>query len=483
MPEEIDQWWTKYPRAMIGIITGKISGLVVVDIDVPTQAEPELRRLIPHLDQCPTVNTPRGGKHLYFLYPGRISNRRGAIPGSDFRGDGGYVVAPPSCNSEGREYTWAQGQGIFDIEPPQLSAAYIDKINEATQRRSPEPGSTLFTHGRRDDDLFMVANALLRGGMAEEMARSVIAALSNQCIPPFPPQEANIKVDSAIKRALRRERNMTADVRAWVSGVDGHFDVNDFYRDAGILNPDEKKSAIMVFLRLVEDGIIEKYGTRKGVYRPIQDSAPIIDFINASDEIFRIRWPLGIEELVEVLPKNIVIVAGEKDSGKTAYLLNVVRLNMKQMPIHYFSSEMDAIEMKKRLSRFNDMSLSDWKFYPRTRLHQFGDVIEPDAVNIVDFLEIYDEFYKIGLYIRQIYDKLQKGIAILALQKNPKTDLGLGGARSLEKARLYLSIEHHRIKIISGKNWATEYNPTGLYKEFRLVGGCNFIQDSDWRKD
>ena len=76
--------------------------------------------------------------------------------------------------------------------------------------------------------------------------------------------------------------------------------------------------------------------------------------------------------------------------------------------------------------------------------------------------------------------KLQKGICIIALQKNRGTDLGLGGFRSMEKARLYLAMEPGKIKIVKAKNWATNTNPNGLQLEFKLIQGCQFQVVSDW---
>jgi len=100
----IMKWWEKYPDANIGIITGKISGITVVDIDtkgdtvVPLETFPETF----------TVKTPSGGYHLYYAYDPKIkqtANSYPQFPHVDIRNDGGYVVGPGSDNGEGGEYT------------------------------------------------------------------------------------------------------------------------------------------------------------------------------------------------------------------------------------------------------------------------------------------------------------------------------------------------------------------------------------------
>jgi hypothetical protein len=111
-------------------------------------------------------------------------------------------------------------------------------------------------------------------------------------------------------------------------------------------------------------------------------------------------------------------------------------------------------------------------------------VIKPNDINIIDFLEIHDDFWKIGGMIKGIYDKLDNGIAVIAIQKDPIKEHGVGATRSLEKARLYLTMDSHRIKIIKGKNWAQQgVNPSGLELHFKLIRGCHFILEQDWIRE
>jgi len=467
------------------MITGEISGLVVIDVDSPQEAYPILHKLV-DMVSGPISCTPGGGQHFFFQHPGFVfGNNARVIPGADFRGDGGYVVLPPSKNAEGKFYRWQTS--ILKVKPVKLPQSYIDYVKSAQRLQTetkPTEANTqnLFTQGRRDEDLFHVANTLIKGGMAEGSAREILRNFAANCKPPFPEREADIKINSALQRAARRDRNISEEARFWVENIDGYFDVNDFYRDLSISTSAEKGAAITAFQRMVEAGILEKHGMKRGVYRLVENQCQVIDYVNAIDQTIPVKWPMGIEEWVAMYPKNIAIIAGEKDAGKTAMLLNFVRMNMDQYKIHYFSSEMGAIEFKVRLSKFADIGITDWTFFPKERASKFEDVIQPDDINIIDFLEVYDEFYKMGYYIKQIFDKLHNGIAIIAIQKNPGTDYGLGGMRSIEKARLYLSIGHGNIKIVSGKNWVSECNPVGLARTFKLVQGCKFIPTSEWER-
>lgn len=93
--EEVTEWWSKWPDANVGIITGKISGLTVVDVEAGGD--------ISRFPATTTIQTGGGGWHLYYAYH-PISNKARIFPLTDIRGDSGYVVAPPSVHSSGEEY-------------------------------------------------------------------------------------------------------------------------------------------------------------------------------------------------------------------------------------------------------------------------------------------------------------------------------------------------------------------------------------------
>jgi hypothetical protein len=493
--KEIIEWWNRWPNAMIGIVTGAISKVVVIDVDT-SEGREAIEKYIPDSLTAPTCQTPTGGLHLYFCHPGKqISNNIRTVPGCDFRGDGGYVIAPPSVNREGKSYAWLNGLSIDEVELPPLPNAYLSFIkssafkgyvgekNESHAESRIVTGSQkILTLGRRDNDLFHVANCLVKGRTQINEIEQYLGILAKSCNPPFPLNEMEDKIKSALKRVQKREINIAKDLRRWIEVTDGHFEVTDYYKESRIVTPEEKHAAIVALKRMADEGIIEKYGSKRGVYRRIESECEEIDFLNAPTEALNIRWTFGIERYVKILPKNIIVVAGSPDSGKTAFLLNTVRLNMDRYKIHYFSSEMGDIELRDRLSKF-DFPLSRWKFTPKERSSNFADVIHPDEINIVDYLEVHDEFYKVGGLIKEIYDKLKNGVAIIALQKNPDKEYGLGGARGLEKARLYLSMGSGKIKMVKAKNWVIgQTNPNGLELNFKLVQGWNFLPEGDWHK-
>lgn len=86
-------------------------------------------------------------------------------------------------------------------------------------------------------------------------------------------------------------------------------------------------------------------------------------------------------------------------------------------------------------------------------------------------------------YLKQIHDKLSTGIAVVALQKDPKADQGRGGTFGLEKPRLYLNLDAGKITIRKAKNWSDpSVNPNRLELKYKIVGGCKFFVTEGWEK-
>lgn len=104
---DIRSWFDADPRMGIGLVQGRNASSMVLDFDGELGHE-TLRRLEARgLPQSVRAYTPGGGVHVYLRHPGRpIATRKNVLPGMDVRGDGGFVVAPPSRHANGGEYVW-----------------------------------------------------------------------------------------------------------------------------------------------------------------------------------------------------------------------------------------------------------------------------------------------------------------------------------------------------------------------------------------
>jgi len=287
--------------------------------------------------------------------------------------------------------------------------------------------------------------------------------------------------------ATKRDKSVTesvtkAEIEEWVNQTTGWFDYGELDRDLGIATPEAKTNRRQILHRLKEDHVVESHPTNNKLLRRVTSDVRFIDFKAAGKRApLDIGWPFDIQKLVAIYPGNVIVLAGEPNAGKTAFLLNVIRLNMNLFPTYYFSSEMGAEELAIRLGKFPGIELEDWNFTAAERACDFQDVIVSDAVNIIDYFEFpTGQFFTIAESLRAIWTKLGTGIAIVAIQKG-RGELGRGSTFGLEKPRLYLSMGRNQLMIVKGKNWARrDRNPNGLVSEFKLTDGCNFIATKDW---
>lgn len=212
--EQVTAWWTDHPDANIGLATGGASSLYVVDVDGP-DGETSLARY-GALPVVPESHTGKG-RHLVFrLEHGR--NTAGKLgPKIDTRGEGGYIVAPPSIHPNGHRYRWhvpPHKAEVVDL-PEALQAA----LSSVAGSIAPAEGSRAHavdvvlqgvTEGGRNQALTEYVGRLLAKGLRElevlELARGVNAT---KFAPPLASEEVEAVVRS-VSSTHARNRGLTA---------------------------------------------------------------------------------------------------------------------------------------------------------------------------------------------------------------------------------------------------------------------------------
>lgn len=182
-------WWETSPDANIGIACGKRSSVVVLDVDIDHDGYESLRELqdkYGRLPETPTSKTGSGGEHLFFKHPGvEIRNSAGKLgPGLDIRGDGGYVVAPPSTHPNGNRYEWVvrPSQTPFADMPEWL----IELLQEKNVIVEPTPGTGDIISGQRNNMLTKIAGSMRRKGLGEDaIFQALVIHNREKCSPPL----------------------------------------------------------------------------------------------------------------------------------------------------------------------------------------------------------------------------------------------------------------------------------------------------------
>jgi hypothetical protein len=211
-PVRINSWWNAYPDLNIGIATGAVSGFFVVDVD-GEKGEASLRKLEEaHEPLPPTVEAITGkGRHCYFRLGehGQICNTAGLIGvGLDIRGDGGYVLAPPSIHPSGRAYTWSVDSAKEFADAPDWLHALIGadmkgKPLEHWHSVLTEP----ISNGERNTTLASIAGKLFHHDVNIILIHDILGCVNvARCEIPISPAEVETIVLSVGKAHLQGAR-------------------------------------------------------------------------------------------------------------------------------------------------------------------------------------------------------------------------------------------------------------------------------------
>lgn len=214
-PAQIAAWWDGTYLYNVGLATG--GGVVVLDVDInhsagkygdETLAELEAQHgPLPETWMCLTGG---GGVHYYFACDDpALTVGTGFAPGLDYRGAGGYVVAPPSLHDSGREYEWEAAHTPANTAlaplPDWLHSLMLEGRKTASEPRR-EANTQKVPEGGRNDALYRLACSLRSKGLGEAgITAALLEENRERCIPPLPAAE----VEKIAKSAGRYERGST----------------------------------------------------------------------------------------------------------------------------------------------------------------------------------------------------------------------------------------------------------------------------------
>jgi hypothetical protein len=212
---DLKTWFRMWPDANIGIVTGEISNLIVLDIDPKHGGDVALEHLERRFGSLPAtveVRTGGGGRHLYFAHPGGfLRNRVGLAQGIDIRGDGGYIVAPPSIHPSGRPYKWVSDHSPDDVSLAPLPRWLFASSASARERRSLANWRHLardgVPEGQRNSAMASLTGHLLWHGVDPDVALELLLAWNRQrCRPPLDDAEVAQVVGNIVRLHAEDER-------------------------------------------------------------------------------------------------------------------------------------------------------------------------------------------------------------------------------------------------------------------------------------
>lgn len=202
-PHIIQRWWKQYPNANIGIATGPVSGIAVLDLDLHKEGSSglleDLQELKGPLENTLIARTGGGGLHYYFKYPddNEVTNATDfmGLRGLDIRGEGGYVVAPPSTHASGADYSWETPLDTELAECPEFMYVSTRRLHINFNDTTSD-----IPDGQRNIAMTAVAGLARSFGLTEEeIFKIVYQQNQSRCTPPLSDSEIRTIVNHIMK--------------------------------------------------------------------------------------------------------------------------------------------------------------------------------------------------------------------------------------------------------------------------------------------
>lgn len=208
--EEINRWWTQFPNANIGIVTGKVSGITVVDVDTHKGGDAS------KFPRTFAVRTGNGGLQLYYKYHEGLTVSANAYPDMpyvDIRNDTGYVVAPPSITSyeekgvkKGGKYTI-----VVNVDYTDFPAALFP----VTKKKTPMSKLVSVSLGSRNSSMAALIGTIVKPLHDNKIMTDgwdVVQAVNRTYSPPLPLEELQTTFNSIVKKEMQRRANIDTSI-------------------------------------------------------------------------------------------------------------------------------------------------------------------------------------------------------------------------------------------------------------------------------
>ena len=248
---KIERWWNQNPRYNIGIATGnKSNGLVVIDLDVDKNKGIDGYEVLRdwqnkhgELPETWQSITGRGGYHYFYKDTITHSNKVGLYEGVDIRGEGGYIVAPPSVHPNGNIYEWEQGPEEYEIA--QVDNIVNDFLKGEKQRRDSEDKTNfkvpeLIPEGERVDTIVRLIASLRTKGLDDDAIKAAVRVENEKrCNPPLKEKE----LEKAVFPALKRDWQVNSP----------------YYNNFNAMNENDNKYVNEVLKKLNELNAVERF--------------------------------------------------------------------------------------------------------------------------------------------------------------------------------------------------------------------------------
>jgi len=537
---EIAEWWDKYwseGKANIGIVCGNASdNLVVLDFDSQSKYEEFVLGQPQLYKKTPVMKTSRG-YHIYLRTKEPVKSQK--LDSIDIKGEGGYVLAPPSIHPDGPVYQFKNPDVTEILQINSLEDIGINIEKPEVIYKDPGWVSQLLeqgvNEGARNDSAARLAG-YFHNLMPQDVAEHILMDWNTHNTPPLPEDELRRTIASIYRlpehtpiygnnkySLINNGVNATLDIAKTgqiagqnrdISGIKSGsisklFDeimrenVGEWQSKkeiAGQIGTYSGHDAFRKHIqRLKKDGKLRQHKSRPDLIMWINRSFKETDLSLDNDgDWIETRLPLALHKQILVPKGSIGVNAGVTSSGKTALQLGIAEevLRSTDMEVWYWFNEMSEARLRIRMQDFPylvEMQKAG-RFHPVEQVgFEFKDVLVEGACNLVDYLRRSDEFFRLAGDIDEMHKRIGAGMLWVGLQKadGPRVTEGYGGLPTTWLSNIYLLLDkeseqsngfHGRMTIRKAKDYAeSNNNPCWKHVNYHTGGKHGRLyQDGIW---
>jgi len=309
-PNEISNWWNEYPEGNIGIVTGSVSGIAVIDIDDIERADSRI------LHEMPTgyqVKTGGGNRHAYFKIPQGVHLPSRRILGVELKCEGSIVATPPSIHPSGNPYVLLQDGNINELPKWFIDEVFVDEAQIRTHKANEEDWIVTYwgglSEGERNNAAARLSGHYISLGIPKSEVITIMNAWNMNNKPPLPAKEIVTTVDSIYEKHVKSHPQDEVTI---------HYD-KDAEQAVLSLMIDNNKLISMVQEQLGQDENIFAISSHRIIYKAILEMFGNVDQITLTSKL---REQHNLDNVKNVVP---LLVRQSYDYDNIGDYCNIVK--------------------------------------------------------------------------------------------------------------------------------------------------------------
>ena len=259
--------------------------------------------------------------------------------------------------------------------------------------------------------------------------------------------------------------NITREmVRIWLQCLEANKEFHFKQALDGNYQPSDLGMLRKMFHDFVKEKLVKPCGRKDGWYKVIPKVEPVKWWEADEKKYYDLLFPcgrgdggnqvstFGFEQSIGVSPGDLIVMAGQSNSGKTTLALNFLAENLLKHSCVLMGNEyatLDGRPSPKLKRRMLKMKWASWQVDGKSKFDIipvsdcYEDYIVPDKINILDWISTPEgmQVWEIGWLIQKIKKAVGQGVAIICLQKNSAKEFGEGGEPTERFADVYFKLD------------------------------------------